>query len=154
MDDFFKSFSIHVVEENRDELLTEIRRGLNQQVHELSERYLEMDKNELIAKMRFEGMPCYNSFGSIFDNAEGRQLVKYFVFTRVVLLDNVAFEVVKRFSKDDTCYGALKYEDTALKEDINTLQEKVIDHITEKICLAHDFDDSRQYIYQRSLARN
>ncbi|MDW3640249.1 hypothetical protein [Vibrio sp. 1291-1] len=154
MDDFFKSFSIYMVEEKRDELLTEIRRGLNQQVHDLSERYLEMDKNELIAKMRYEGMPCYSDFGSIFNNADGRQLVKHFVFTRVVLLDNVAFKVVKKYSKENTCYGVVKYEDTALKEDINTLQEKVIDHVTEKICQVHGFDGSQQYIYQRSLARN
>lgn len=147
MEDIFKSLSTSQVEDNRDELLSKIRCKLNKQADQLCNRYIAMNRNELIAKMRFENMPGYEKIDSFFGYADGQQLVKHFIFTRVVLLNNVAFEIVKNFS-NSTSYGFVKYEDTALKEDIDNLQEQTIKHITDKICLAHDFDDSRKYLYR------
>ncbi|MDH6018874.1 hypothetical protein, partial [Vibrio splendidus] len=149
MDDIFKSLSTSQVEDNRDELLSKIRCELNKQADQLCNRYIAMNRNELIAKMRFENMPGYENMDSFFDYADGQQLVKHFIFTRVVLLNNVAFEIVKDFS-NSISYGFVEYEDTALKEDIDNLQEQTIKYITDKICMVHDFDDSRKYLYQRA----
>ncbi|MEZ8312806.1 hypothetical protein AB6C44_04335 [Vibrio splendidus] len=149
MEDIFKSLSISQVEDNRDELLSKIRCKLNKQAEQLCNQYIAMNRNELIAEMRFEDKPGYETFGCIFDCADGTQLVKHFIFTRVVLLNNVAFEIVKDFS-NSISYGFVEYGDTALKEDIDNLQEQTIKHVAAKICLAHDFDDSRKYLYQRA----
>ena len=56
----------------------------------------------------------------------------------------------KEFSHNNTCYGLVKYEDTELKEEIDDLQDQTIKHVAAKICIAHDFDDSRKYLYQRA----
>lgn len=149
MEDIFKSLSISQIEYNRDELLSKIRYELNKQAEQLCNQYIAMNRNELIAEMRFEDKPGYETFGCIFDFADGIQLVKHFIFTRVVLLNNVAFEIVKDFS-NSISYGFVEYRDTALKEDIDNLQEQTIKHITDKICIAHDFDDSQKYLYQRA----